>query len=267
VITFFTIPKPFEGHIGIIQRNALASWMRVVPDAQVIVLGEAQDGLGVEHVPEIARNEHGTPLLDSAFRIAEERARYPVMAYVNADILLPRSLADAVTTTMRHSDRFLIVGECWNTRIEASLQPEAIRWDAHGRKRGADAIDYFVYSRGLYGDLPPFAIGRTVFDNWLVWRARDLHATVVDATSTVRALHQDHSYAHVGTLDEARVSPEGLENRRLLGGRRERLYSRFDATHRLIGGQLLPNPLGVARAGETVRRGWAKISYTVGLRK
>jgi hypothetical protein len=268
LITFFTIPKPFEGHIGVIQRNALASWLYVAPDVQVIVLGEAPGGLDVEHVPELARNEHGTPLLDDAFRIAEERARYPIMSFVNADILLPQSLAAAVTTTARHSDRFLMVGECWNTRSETPLQPDAIQWHAQARKRGADAIDYFVYSRGLYGDLPAFAIGRTVFDNWLVWRARDLGATVVDATSTVHALHQDHSYGHVGSLGDVRDGQEALENRRLSGGgRRERLYSRFDATHRLVGGRLLPNPLGVAHLGETARRAWAKLGYTTGLRR
>jgi hypothetical protein len=261
VITFFTIPKPFEGHIGVIQGNALASWSRVVPDAQILVLGEAPDGL------DVARNEHGTPLLDDAFRRAEELAQYSVMCFVNADILLPPSLAGAVAATRRHSERFLIVGDCRNTRIDATLDPDAIDWHARSRKRGADAIDYFVYSRGLYGDLPPFAIGRTVFDNWLVWRARDLGATVVDATSTVRALHQDHSYAHVGTLGDVRVGPEALENRRLAGGGRQRLYSRFDATHRLVDGRLVPNPLGVAHLGETARRAWAKLGYTVGFRK
>jgi hypothetical protein len=267
LITFFTIPKPFEGHIGVIQRNALASWLNVAPDVQVLVFGEAPDQLDVEHVPDVARNEHGTPLLDDAFRVAEQHARHSVMCFVNADILLPQSLADAVATTTRHGDRFLIVGECRNMQVDDLLDSGAIPWLVKSDKRGADAIDYFVYSRGLFGDLPPFAIGRTAFDNWLVWRARDFGATVVDATSAVRALHQDHSYAHVGSLGDVRVGPEALENRRLAGDGRERLYSRFDATHRLVGQRLLPNPLGVAHLGETARRAWAKLGYTVGFRK
>ena len=40
MITFFTIPKPFEGHIGTIQRNALASWTKVDSAGQVLVLGD-----------------------------------------------------------------------------------------------------------------------------------------------------------------------------------------------------------------------------------
>lgn len=262
MITFFTIPKPFAGHIGTIQRNALRSWARLAPDVQVIAIGEHDDGLGVEHAPEVARNEHGTPLLDDSFRIAEERAQHDVLCYANADILLPASFADAVRIARRRAP-FLMIGECWNVRVDGEIDvvPDG------GRKRGADAIDYFVYSRGLYDEVPPFAVGRTVFDNWLVWYARASGATVVDATSAVHAAHQDHSYGHVGTLAALRTSPEALENRRLTGGGRERLYSRFDATHRLIGDRLVPNPLGVGHAGEAARRAWAKLGYTVGLRR
>jgi len=262
VITFFTIPKPFEGHIGTIQRNALRSWLRVAPDVQVLAIGETDDELPVEHVPEVARNAYGTPLLDDAFRIAESHARHDVLCYCNADIMLPPSLAAAVAVARMRSP-FLVVGECWNVRVDV----ETDRTPDGGRKRGADAIDYLVFSRGLYTDVPPFAVGRTVFDNWLVWRARRTGATVIDATSTVHAVHQEHEYAHLGSLESARTSPEALGNRRLAGGGRERLYSRFDSTHRLVGGRLVPNPLGLAHGGETVRRAWAKLGYSTGLRR
>jgi hypothetical protein len=265
VITFFTIPKPFEGHIGVIQRNALRSWLRVAPGVQVIAIGEAPEDIAVENVPDVARNEYGTPLLDDAFRIAESRAQNDVLCYCNTDILLPQSLARALAATRRVHERFLLVGECWNVAVTEEL--DTMPPNLPGEKRGADAIDYFVYSRGVFGELPPFAVGRTVFDNWLVWRARDQGATVVDVTSAVRALHQDHSYGHGGTLGKVRSSPEALENRRLLGGGRERLYSRFDATHRLVGDRLVPNPLGLGHLGETARRAWAKLGYTLGLRQ
>jgi hypothetical protein len=31
VFTLFTVPKAFEGHIGVIQRNAFGSWARLRP--------------------------------------------------------------------------------------------------------------------------------------------------------------------------------------------------------------------------------------------
>jgi hypothetical protein len=276
VITFFTIPKPFEGHVGTIQRNALASWTRVDPAAQVLVLGDetgaadAAAEIGADHVSELQRNEHGTPLLDGAFRIAAERRRNELLCYVNADILFPRSLADAARVAVGLQRPFLVVGECRNVRVEDRVDPDAIDWRAllqGARKRGADAIDYFVYTPELYGDIPPFSVGRPAFDNWLVWKARNDGAAVVDATWTVSALHQDHTYAHIGSVSQRNTSPEAVENRRLAGGGRERLYSRFDATHRLTSHGLVPNPLGYRHAGETVRRAWAKLGYATGLRR
>jgi hypothetical protein len=40
MITFFTTPKPFRGHIGVIQRNAIESWKRIHPSAEVILFGD-----------------------------------------------------------------------------------------------------------------------------------------------------------------------------------------------------------------------------------
>jgi hypothetical protein len=276
VITFFTIPKPFEGHIGTIQRNALASWTKVEPAARVLVLGDesgaadAAAAIDADYVPELPRNEYGTPLLDGAFRIAAERRRNELLCFVNADVLIPPTIADATRSAGTLRRPFLVVGECRNARVDRVIDPDAIDWHAilnGARRRGADAIDYFVYTPGLFDDIPPFAVGRPAFDNWLIWEARRKGAAVVDATWTVRAVHQDHTYEHVGDLSQRGTSPEAAENLRLIGGGRERLYSRFDATHRLTAHGLIPNPLSYAHSGETARRAWAKLGYTTGLRK
>lgn len=44
-ITVFTIPKPFEGHIGTIQRNAIQSWCNLKPRPDVILFGD-EKGVG-----------------------------------------------------------------------------------------------------------------------------------------------------------------------------------------------------------------------------
>ena len=276
MITFFTIPKPFEGHIGTIQRNALASWARVVPGVQVLVLGDeagaaaAAAAIDAEYVAELPRNEYGTPLLDGAFRIASERRRNELLCFVNADVLVPPSIAAAARRTAALDRPFVIVAECWNARVDGPIDPDAIDWKAllqGARKRGADAIDYFLFTPGVFDDIPPFAVGRPAFDNWLIWKARTEGAAVVDATWTVHAIHQDHSYAHVGSLSQRHTGPEAEENRVLAGDGKRRLYSRFDATHRLTARGPVPNPLGYAHAGETVRRAWAKLGYATGRRK
>jgi hypothetical protein len=270
VILFFTVPKPFAGHIGVIQRNAIGSWRRVHPDARVVLFADeegtaaAAAELGCEHVPEIAVNDWGTPLLSDAFRRAEERAPGDLLCFVNADIVLLDDFAPAVDRAARHRGPLLVVGESWNVHLDRELS-FGDGWQAElralpSRKRGADAIDYFAFRRGLYAGMPDFAIGRTAFDNWLIWHARDRGARVVDATPVVKTLHQDHDYRHAGSLAEIRVSPEARRNQELAGGK-HRLYSRFDATHLLTRAGPVPNPGAPLRWRETSRRALYKLRH------
>jgi hypothetical protein len=264
VITFFTIPKPFAGHIGVIQRNAVASWTRL---GDVILFGDEEGvaetaaATGARHVPDIARNEYGTPLLSDAFAQAERLSQAQVFCFVNADIVLFDDLPRVAASV---EPPFLVVGESWNAHVTEPID-FADGWEPRlrelpQRRRGADAIDYFVFSRGLYDDMPPFAIGRTAFDNWLIWKARERGATVVDATAAVRTVHQDHDYAHAGSLPQIRVGPEAARNQELAGGK-DRFFSRFDATHRLTHRGLRPNPLAILRVGERTRRAVYKLRH------
>jgi hypothetical protein len=258
VLTVFTVPKPFEGRIGEIQRRALASWTALAPDVQVLVLGdeagtaEAARRAGAEHIPALERTEHGTPRLDSAFAAADEAATHRLRCFVNADVVLYDDVPEAAAHVRRHYDRFLLVGQTLDVD-EPRDRADAL---ARGRRRGAAALDWFVFPAGLYTDVPPFAIGRAGFDNWLVWRARQ-DAVVVDATADVVAAHQRHDYAHVdGGKDEAYYGEEAARNLELAGGK-SRLYTLHDASHVLRDGRLRRNPGAPFRWRENVRKaGW-----------
>jgi hypothetical protein len=84
VLTFFCIPKAFQGHFGVIQRNALASWRALGPSCEVLVFGDeegadaAAEAAGARHLPAIGRNEFGTPLLDDVFRQAQSPKTTPL---------------------------------------------------------------------------------------------------------------------------------------------------------------------------------------------
>jgi hypothetical protein len=92
-------------------------------------------------------------------------------------------------------------------------------------------VDYFVFARKYAEDLPPFAIGRTAWDNWLVWHALDLGIPVLDLSERVMVVHQNHDYSHhkAGT-EGVWKGEEARENLRLAGGRR-RLSTMAEATH------------------------------------
>src|SRR5574340_1281413 len=94
MLTFFSLPKPFRGHIGIIQQNAIRSWLHLRPGNDIILYGDEEGTadfaceFGLCHVPDLKRNEYGTPLIGSMFRNAQTRAQHPYLCYINADILL-----------------------------------------------------------------------------------------------------------------------------------------------------------------------------------
>jgi hypothetical protein len=208
VITLFTCPKPFRGHIGIIQRNAIKSWTLLKPKPEIILIGDEEGILEVckeldlIHIPTIEKNEFGTPLVSSVFQIGQENATQPIVGYINADIILMNSFLNAVNTVVERMAKFLMVGRRWDVAITELLNFESDRWETNvlnivkqsGTLHWLGGMDYFVFPRGMYREIPDMAIGRLAWDNWFVWRARANHIDVVDATSAVIIVHQNHEY-------------------------------------------------------------------------
>jgi len=245
MLTIFALPKPFNGHIEVIQRNALGSWLRLDPNCQIILFGDEEGTedvakeFNVEHVSQVAKNEFGTPIVSDLFEKARRLAKHNIMSYVNSDIILLNDFIKAIEIVRKNSIKFLMVGQVWNLGVREQLLFDQSGWESHlrnflkheGEIREIWATDYFAFSRELYTDMPPFALGRAFFDNWLIWKARNLRATVVDATHFVTAIHQRHDYSHVsGGKDWAHHGDEAMDNIRLAGGLSHR-YSILDTTH------------------------------------
>lgn len=231
MLTFLAAPKAFAGPVGRNQRRAIASWAAAAPDAKIVLVGgepgtaDAAAELGVVHMPSVETTRFGTPRLDSVLSFGTEG----VVCYINADVLLPPDFGAWVARVSQAAQSFLVVGECDNVDADESpLDWAALR--ARARPRGHDYIDYFVFPAGLFGEVPPFGIGRAGFDNWLVRRALDVGAAVVDASGVVRPLHQNHAYEHLPQPDGAYVGEEADENRRLAAAKYATI---LDATHRL----------------------------------
>lgn len=251
MLTLFTIPKPFRGHIGVVQRNAIASWTLLRPRPEIILLGNdegteaAAKELGVRLVPQVDRNEFGTPLLNDLFEKAQSLATHDFLCYVNADIILMSDFTRAVERVIPRKRPFLMVGQRWDIEVKEPLDFDP-QWEErlrvhvarHGQLHPPTGMDYFLFRRGFWGKIPPFAIGRTVWDNWLIYSARSCGAAVIDATDVVMAVHQNHDYAHIPGGEAA--AWKGLEARRNLdlAGGNERVFTLQDATHALTPGGL-----------------------------
>jgi UDPglucose 6-dehydrogenase len=258
MISFFTTPKLFSGHTGIIQRNALQSWRRLDPDAEVMLLGddpgvaEVAREFGLIHIPEISRNEFGSALLDGLFAHAHTRARHDLLCYINADIILMKDFIDAARRVRDLHKPFLMCGRRWRLDVaeELTFQPgweDALRREATARGHLDDPIcvDYFLFTRDLFGEIPPFAIGRRRWDRWLQYRARSGSGLYIDASEVVTAIHQNHDYGRVGFLGHKR-GPETARNIALAGAQCADLR---DAPYKLT-------TTGVSRAIDAVRIRW-----------
>jgi len=230
-LTLFTTAKPFTGLHAIIQRNAVASWLALEPQPEVLLIGddegtrEVAAEFGVTHVGSPPANELGTPLVSGLFERAHELGHGSVLVFLNADILLPPRWIEAVQHVANRRDRFLVVGRRLDVDVTEPIEFTDSSWAAKlearaltdGRERGDLCIDWFAFSPSLFRDLPPFAIGRTRYDTWLVWRAAQEAATVVDASAFVRVLHQNHDYGHVGGSIAAWEGPEAQRAGELIG--------------------------------------------------
>lgn len=231
MLTIFAIPKPFQGHNNVIQVNAIRSWLCLRPRCEIILFGKDEGTAGVagqyglRHVPDVECNEYGTPLVSSLFGAAQRLASHQTLCYVNADIILTSDFLPAIGQVRKPS--FLLVGRRWDLELKEPLNFESPDWETdlrvlvarNGRSHPVTGIDYFVFPSGLYGDLPPLAIGRGGWDNWLIYRARVLKSPVIDASGVITAVHQDHDYSHHPEgAPGVWKGPEMKRNVELMGG-------------------------------------------------
>ena len=246
MLTLFTIPKAFHGHIGVIQRNAIESWTRLDPFPEIILLGsdegtsELARELALRHIPDIATSGRGTPLLNDMFERAEQAASGTRICYVNSDIILTQDFLRAVGMVERLMPRSLTISKRINLDVRERIvfdpgweQAIQKRSELTGAEEHYSGIDAFVFPKGMYQKIPPFAIGRLWFDHWLIKAVRQQHLPVVDASLVAPLIHQNHDYNHVaGGATEVWKGEEMRRNFELYGGV-EHAYTLLDATHEL----------------------------------
>lgn len=271
MLTLFATPKPFRGHIGIIQRNALQSWTLLAPDVEVILFGDDQGAadaareLGLRHEPHIERNQHGAKLLPYLFHRAQQIARHRILCYANCDIVLTSELAAAAQAVAAAHQRFLLVGRRWDLDVTAPLDFSSAHWQRDllararraGRQRPPNWIDFFAFPRGLFTDLLPLVIGRVGWDCYLLWLARQRGIPLVDASPVITAVHQNHDYAYHPQGEHGVWHDEQAQRNIALAGGLQNMFNMDDATHVLT-------PAGIRRrwshpfapARRAARRAW-----------
>ena len=106
-LTLFAIPKLFEGHVGVIQRNAIRSWAHLQPHIEIILFGQGDSELteianeiGARLLP-LETNDSGTPILGDAFEKAHHWSTSDVLCYVNSDMIFGTELLEVADLLYR----------------------------------------------------------------------------------------------------------------------------------------------------------------------
>jgi hypothetical protein len=232
VLSLVACPKSFRNQFARIQRNAITSWSLLRPEAEIVLVGDdfgtsdIAKELGLQHLPHVARNSSGTPLVSSIFELGQSVAAAESVCYVNADIILLSDFLEGVRSAIRDFPDGLLVGRRTEVRIETPIDFTNPDWERDLRSRARrlgylqqpSAIDYFVFRRGSFLNMPPFAVGRPRWDNWLLYEAKRSGLPLVDITAIATVIHQPHNYTHhpsgqVGVW----TGQEAKENAALLG--------------------------------------------------
>lgn len=256
MLTLFTTAKPFTGHNGVIQKNALKSWTLLHPHVDVILFGDEPGAaqiareLGIRNEPHVERFDGKLPYVNSLFVRAEQLARNEILCYANCDIVFLPEFCHAVAKVAETHNSFLMVGRRWDTDIADPIDFSDINWPEHLRRLAFAAdkqkngawVDYFVFPRFHFGsDFPSLVIGRPGWDHWTVWKALR-RGPVIDASEAVVAIHQNHGYGCHPTSHSALWNDEPSKHNEAVVGSQWHLCTIDDATHLLGPSGLRPNP-------------------------
>eukprot|EP01116_Phalansterium_solitarium_P000277 TRINITY_DN10175_c0_g1_i1.p1 TRINITY_DN10175_c0_g1~~TRINITY_DN10175_c0_g1_i1.p1 ORF type:complete len:492 (+),score=90.97 TRINITY_DN10175_c0_g1_i1:346-1821(+) len=211
LLTIVSVPNAFEGEVGRIQTSAVASWSKMEPPPQIVLLGDAPGAAGVaskiahvEHHGGLKTNSNGVPLLNSVLATAERVALAPTVLFVSCDTVLTDDVVSAMMRVQAKHRHFLIIGR--RAALPRGVDAQATGWlselDAaavnSARVLPDQPVEYFVFSRGLFANngragladrVPALVTGRLLVDNWIINYTRSLpDAVVVDASEVVLPL-------------------------------------------------------------------------------
>lgn len=279
MITIFSAMRPFREDIGEVQLNAIRSWLAIRPRCEVILVDDeegttaaATQGLEVQVIAEVKRSRLGAPLLDDLLRIGAAHARYDILAYNTADVMLPPDFAVKMRRChdLMQGRPYLVAAARWDLNRMITPRFDEHDWwadveaavKAHGRPHGHTAMDLWVYPRSQDLRAPPFPIGRCATDGWMVYQMRKEKIPVIDATSELLIVHQFHSRPAKRSL---LFYQEQIECMRLVDRPAENLMSLLDADWVFADGRI-KRPQGLRRA-HALMSFFRPYRWLVGLRR
>jgi len=257
-IILTSCPKPFVGPFVDIQSNAIDSWIALNHitthiKVHIYLIGDEEniekacEINKIHHIPDVRRNEYGTPLISDLFKITQSieissnRDSEKVYCFINCDIMLMPDFIHTINAFIQgrvresfgnfSKENYLLVGQ----RTDIDRVPRLFNFNdlqktyndlstlvnKFGELHSPDGMDYFIFSKGTFPFVYDFAIGKLVWDAWLTGNAFRRGLMTIDTSKTITAIHQDGAWYQaskketsglVKTRDELEESKEVLIN-------------------------------------------------------
>jgi hypothetical protein len=250
--TIFSCPKEFSSLFGVIQRNAINSWLNLRPTPKIILFGIEDDEIkkefdneNITFLPIKDFNEYKTPFIDKIFKTAMSLSNTNTLCYVNSDIILFNDFSSTINI-LQKKNKFFGVGRRYNIEIDQIVKfddenTEIKKYLSYAKIDSYTGSDYFIFDKNSIKNIPSFLIGRTCWDNWLMHYASKNELNLTDCTSDILCIHQKHDYSHIKTSTNNHY--KGIErehNFKQLGGI-DKLYDIRDSNFLLKNQKLKKN--------------------------
>ena len=180
--------------------------------------------------------------MDNCIEIIKKKVDATAIVHVSTDIILNQTFIDTVLkiNNIFINKSFYVVGQRIDINESFDLTKCSLDEDFFkklkniGNLHTPTAMDYFVFSRNFDIKMPPFVIGRPGWDSWLVSFCKKKKIPVIDATCSIDAFHQNHSYP---TKKKNYFQSECNYNFKLAGGNKNLMNIR-EADYIFINNQL-----------------------------
>ena len=175
---------------------------------------------------------------------------------MNSDIILLDNFTEAIPKINLKS--YMIIGQRWELEVNRKINfnKNWQKWltkelQKRGKIKSNKAVDYFIFPKELNLNIPPFVIGRFVWDNWFLYQAKKLKIPLIDATGVICAIHQNHDYSHAGGFETIWFGEEHQRNLELTPDKRR--------SFNIANVDWVLTPKGLSRPKQNLYRHWVAI--------
>ena len=194
MITFFTIPRPFNELYGELQDRAIKSWLKI--SSNIILCGD-EAGVGeyaiennLTHIPNILHTTgKKTGFLHYYWGDICKKSsivcKTEYLARINTDCILLGDIDKCISSCEKLGD-FMLVSQRHDSSMLV-LHPPC-------------GIDLHVAKKEAFNNVPQFLVGFGGEDNWLA-KQYYKKKTLVDITDSIYLLHQDHHKEFIRSYD------------------------------------------------------------------